>query len=337
MSSDPQAPQDDYGSFVMHGYQFIRQIGEGSFAKVFEVSSLKYRTTFCAKVMEIDRSLIDESGSLNDPELMILRNLDHPNVIRIYDCFVCEDYLFLIFEMCNGGSLANIMERRRLSHPEVLRWFREVVNALAVCHSQGIAHRDIKPDNIFIDAYNRAKVADFGLSTMLAKGQKMCAGACGSPNYVAPEMLTQPDYDPFKADVWSLGVTVYQMATGTLPWNESVTLNSAERPPVVFPRTLDAEMVRVLEKMLCLDPEKRVSMKELSDDRIFIRSTLNSLRRKSGSTATSRMSRTLVSGQLLGLTPERKMSASLSQQQLSKFVTFSTSGSQIDIPTGTCL
>ena len=312
--------------FTVNGYKFIRMIGEGSFSKVFEVYSLKYRATFCAKALQIENI----RAALEDPELQILRNLDHPHVIRIYDSFVWGDYLFLVFELCRGGSLSNLMETRRLTLPEVTRWFREVVSALSACHSLGIAHRDIKPDNIFLDSYNRVKLADFGLSTMLPRDQQSCEGACGSPNYVAPEMLTEEHYDPFKADVWSLGVTFYEMVTGTLPWSEAVTLHGAERGPLCFPPGMDRDMKRLIESMLRLDPNERVSMKEISGDEIFRRTLESSIRRKSHSMQPARSGRGRISGQLLGIAGNIHKPSSFSLANHHQFA-FRTFGSQKNI------
>lgn len=285
--------------YTIHGYRFIREIGQGNFSMVFEVRSERYKSLFCAKVTKLENITADSEGSIDDGEVRALCSLDHPHILRIYDCF-CEDgLLFVILEKCED-CLATAMEKRDVTSKQVILWFRQIVEALLVCHERGVAHRDIKPANIFLDAYNRVKIGDFGLSAILSD-HSLCRDLCGSPNYLAPEVLSGKLYDPFKADVWSLGVTLYEMATGTLPWTEEVTVSGADRPEVAYPLYLDKDIVRVLKKMLVVDPAQRVSLQELAKDPMFFSPLDLGSAARSVKAVTQRSSRSEVSRKLLGI------------------------------------
>ena len=255
---------------ILHGYRFEKLIGEGTYSKAFKVFSFQYGKYFCAKMTEVDDSFFDESGNPRDPELLALLNLDHPNVIKVYNYFRQDSFFFLILELCECGTLNDRLQNKiPLDFMSTKTIMKEVVSALVVCHDLKIAHRDIKPSNIFIDSRGHVKVADFGLSEILATHNAKVCVACGSPSYAAPEIYGDIAYDPFKADVWSLGVTFYEMIFGFLPWPDEITMNGPYRPPLRFPNNTPPELVLLIQKMLSINPDERPTMEMIAKSPIL--------------------------------------------------------------------
>ncbi|OHS94546.1 hypothetical protein TRFO_39271 [Tritrichomonas foetus] len=262
---------------------------------------------------EMYSGLIDENGNVTDMELYALTLLDHPNIIRVYDYFASNCYLFLILEYCNGGTLQdkinNCESYKKGEAPDpqvVFKIVESITSALKICHNSNIAHRDIKPENIFFDEYNRPKLADFGLSSLIGN-DSMVNEACGSIGYLAPEIfansscppesqrkcennqknasinidfLKNSTYDPYKADIWSLGVTFYVMLTGHLPFTSQssgpankaslknplrVTNSLLPSKPLKlsFPPNVDPRLAKMITSMLIFDPECRPSISQI--------------------------------------------------------------------------
>jgi len=152
-----------------------------------------------------------------DAEVASLRHLEHPNVIQMYDHWVEQGLRLIILEFCPQGSLADLIQAGPLPPVQIPVWFRAIAEILSACHAQEIAHRDIKPANILIDVHGRPELADFGLGIAWCHGDMMHNSA-GSILFAPPEILMVRPYDPFKADVWSLGVSLYMMILRGSPW-----------------------------------------------------------------------------------------------------------------------
>ena len=243
--------------FALNGYNFTEMIGKGSLGTVFKAFSERWCSNFAIKVTPVDDALITPDGKLNDPELSALFSLDNPHIIRLYDYFVYEAHLFLVLEYCPYGTLRTLIRTQGLDLSMVSVVISELVEALFYCHEQNIAHRDIKPSNIFIDAGTQVKLADFGLSSF---SMDRVATKCGTPNYAAPEIFSEVEIDPYKADVFSLGVVFYEMLVGSLPFPEG---DLEKKGPVTVPDIGDARVAHVIEMMLDHDPGKRPSMAQL--------------------------------------------------------------------------
>jgi serine/threonine protein kinase len=140
-------------------------------------------------------------------------------VINVYETFVESNFRFIVLEYCPGGSLHDMLSEGPVPMDVLIPYGQQIVGALRACHSHGVAHLDIKPQNILIDKHGRAKLCDFGLALLDRGG--FVKQFKGSVAFLAPEVLRHVDYDPFRADVWSLGVTLFVLATGHLPWPET--------------------------------------------------------------------------------------------------------------------
>ena len=189
-----------------HGYDFIKFLGKGSFASVYLCRSLKYQQYFAIKRAIRHR--------ITDLEYNTLVSLNHPNIVKLYDAFEDDSAQYLVMEYCSNGT---IRQKGKLSYDKFILYSKQLLSALAYCHSRNVAHRDIKPDNIFLDQYGQIKLADFGLAKKF-ENDIQSNEKCGSFMFFSPEMFVQYSVDPFKADIWALGITFFYMATGRFPY-----------------------------------------------------------------------------------------------------------------------
>lgn len=261
-----ESPETPRFPFVINGYEFRSVLGSGTYSQVYKVFSNKYQSEFAAKVTPIE----EDSCPADDQELGALIMLNHPNIIRCYDCFIFDNNMIMILELCEGGNVAEKISNGELKQnlPLCRKYMTDILNALDYCVKMNIAHRDIKPNNIYVDSYGRAKVADFGLSTSVAKHQ-LTNIKCGSYNYAAPEIFSDEPIDAIKTDIWSLGVTFYEMMVGKLPWGEDTPTNEKKKENISFPHFTSESFRNMILLMLDSDPNARPSLQELQNHRFF--------------------------------------------------------------------
>ncbi|OHT12620.1 Spindle assembly checkpoint kinase [Tritrichomonas foetus] len=254
------------------GYQLLSTIGSGSYATAFTIKSLRYDTVFVAKVIynkEKDASTLNEAYQA---EMLTLLSLNHPFVIHLYEYFTDNNMLYIILEYCERGSLMNMIRKNGPINPINLKEFcHQILKGLQYIHSQNIAHRDIKPDNIFVTYKNTVKIADFGFSQYVETGQKIddCRGSIA---YCSPEILKKAVFDPFKADIWALGVTFYVMATGKAPFTgntPNALRHSIEMGIFLMPSNIDESFADMIKKMIVIDPARRLTPNQLLEHDYF--------------------------------------------------------------------
>ena len=201
---------------VVNDYVISAKLGSGSFGAVYKVT--KGSDTFALKVIE--KAELKDPGDIRrlQRELDAMAFVKHPNTVTMLDFFSDKFNFYLILEFCKGGDLASYMLREApLRETIVAAIFKQIATAVAHLHSLGIAHRDLKPENVLITSFPNVKVSDFGLCGFTEQGKM--STFCGSPCYSAPECLSRVPYDGCLADVWSLGVILYELITGHHPWN----------------------------------------------------------------------------------------------------------------------
>lgn len=153
-------------------------------------------------------------------EIKILKQLDHPHIIKLYEIIESDERIYLIMEYAAGGELFDyIVSKDRLPEREACKMYRQVLEGIRYLHGAGIAHRDLKPENLLLDSSQNIKIVDFGLSNVYTSGQ-ILQTACGSPCYAAPEMIAAKPYNGLSVDIWSSGVTLYAMLVGYLPFED---------------------------------------------------------------------------------------------------------------------
>ena len=254
----------------MHHYTFKEYIGKGGFGVVLKIFSEQYQIDFCAKILKKK-----PGSSINDCyEIQSLMEIINPNILYIYDYFIEGDYLFLITQYCPGGTVYDMVKKEGpLRYETFVSYARQLLLALKACHDLGIAHSDIKPPNILIDEYGRPILADFGLAKYY-KESEISYEYSGTILLMAPEVLKKIPHDPFLADIWSLGITFYIMATGTTPWD---TLDARkikcciEEAIITYPTNMNLQIRRFLQRMLKLCPTERASLEDLVLDDLFVK------------------------------------------------------------------
>lgn len=251
-------------------YHLCEELGRGRFGVVHRCYSPLSAHSFACKSID-KRSLSDPTDRrCLDVEPKILRLLSAcPNVLRLHHVYDNDDYLYLVTDLCDGGDLYDrLASGNRFSERDAAAIFNQLMVAVAFCHRVGVAHRDIKPDNILFDSRGRLKLADFGSAEVFGVSSEM-SGVVGTPYYVAPEVLMGRNYDE-KVDVWSAGVILYTMLAGVPPFYgegpaetfEAVLRRSLRFPTKIF-RSVSAEAKDLLRKMICRDVQRRVSAEQV--------------------------------------------------------------------------
>jgi len=155
-------------------------------------------------------------------EIAIMKILKHKNVIQLKEVLQSQNNIYIVLELITGGELFDkIVKAKKFPENVARRYFQQLISAMDYCHNNGIAHRDLKPENILLDAEGNVKISDFGLSNFSNLDPTyLMQTTCGTPNYVAPEVLSAKGYVGFRADVWSAGVILYVMLCGCLPFED---------------------------------------------------------------------------------------------------------------------
>ncbi|EPQ56490.1 Pkinase-domain-containing protein, partial [Gloeophyllum trabeum ATCC 11539] len=201
-------------------------------------------------------------------EIVIMKLIDHPNILRLYDVWETSNELYLILEYVEGGELFEYLcDKGKMSTSEALDYFQQVISAVDYCHRFNIAHRDLKPENLLLDKDKRIKVADFGMAAWQSSGaQGLLQTACGSPHYAAPEVIMGKSYNGFASDIWSCGVILYALLAGRLPFDDDdlgTLLAKVKIGKFTMPGSFDPLAKDVISRMLEKDPAKRITMAQI--------------------------------------------------------------------------
>ncbi|XP_038987686.1 CBL-interacting protein kinase 8-like isoform X8 [Phoenix dactylifera] len=202
-------------------YEVGRTIGAGTFAKVKFAQNTESGESVAMKVLDratiIKHKMVDQIKR----EIFIMKLVRHPHVVRLYEVLASRTKIYIILEFITGGELFDkIVHHGKLSEADARRYFQQLVDGVDYCHSKGVYHRDLKPENLLLDSQGNLKISDFGLSAVSAQGVSLLHTTCGTPNYVAPEVLSHKGYDGAVADTWSCGVILYVLMAGYLPFDE---------------------------------------------------------------------------------------------------------------------
>lgn len=206
-------------------------------------------------------------------EIVIMKLIDHPNIMRLYDVWETSTELYLILEYIEGGELFDYLcNRGKLSTSEALGYFQQIMVAVDYCHHFNIAHRDLKPENLLLDKDNNIKVADFGMAAWQGK-TNLLQTACGSPHYAAPEVVMGRAYNGACSDIWSCGIVLYALLAGKLPFDDDdmgVLLDKVKIGKFMMPTHLDPSAKDLISKMLEKNPTKRITVSEVLKHPFFL-------------------------------------------------------------------
>ncbi|XP_078348803.1 serine/threonine-protein kinase BRSK2-like [Oculina patagonica] len=216
----------------------------------------------------IDRTKLSEQVlSKVEREIAIMKLVDHPHVLGLYDVYESKKHLFLVLEHVSGGELFDyLVKRGRLPLGEARRFFAQMISAVDFCHKHCVCHRDLKPENLLLDKKMNIKVADFGMASLQVGDNAMLETSCGSPHYACPEVIRGEKYDGRKADVWSCGVILYALLVGALPFDDENLRNLlklVKRGHFSIPVFIPTDVQEMIRGMITVDPEKRITMEEV--------------------------------------------------------------------------
>ncbi|CAC5383789.1 MARK [Mytilus coruscus] len=250
-------------------YRLIKTIGKGNFAKVKLAKHVPTGREVAIKI--IDKTQLNPS-SLQKlfREVRIMKMLDHPNIVKLFEVIQTEKTLYLVMEYASGGEVFDyLVAHGRMKEKEARSKFRQIVSAVQYCHQKHIVHRDLKAENLLLDGDMNIKIADFGFSNEFVPGNKLDT-FCGSPPYAAPELFQGKKYDGPEVDVWSLGVILYTLVSGSLPFDGQNLKELRERVlrgKYRIPFYMSTDCENLLKKFLVLNPTKRASLENIMRDK----------------------------------------------------------------------
>ncbi|KAB5514417.1 hypothetical protein DKX38_028323 [Salix brachista] len=253
-------------------YQLGRTIGEGTYAKVkLAVDSTNGRPV-AIKIM--DRKMVMQSDLRNQVqrEIRTMKLLHHPSIVRIHEVIGTKTKIYMVMEYIPGGQLADKMSyAKKLSESEARKIFHQLIDAVDYCHNRGVYHRDLKPENLLLDGKGNLKVSDFGLCA-LHKTASMLTTTCGSPFYIAPELIARKSYEGAAADVWSCGVILFELLSGDLPFDERNLISLYKKistADYTYPQWFTESQKKLISRILDPNPRKRITLPEIFEDEWF--------------------------------------------------------------------
>lgn len=244
-------------------YEMGVVLGEGAFSKVRLGVDTVTKAEVAVKI--VNQSLIQNMKDMERVirEIHVLKNIKHPNIIRLYEAIDKGTHVYLVMEYAEGGELYEyIAKHGPLPTSEAKKVFHQILSGVDYCHRQLISHRDLKPENVLLDKNLNAKVIDFGLSNDMQPGV-LLKTTCGSPCYAAPEMINGKKYDGAAIDVWSCGVILYCICCGKLPFSEdsqAELFRKISGGVYSIPESVSADAADLIRQFLTVQPEKRITI-----------------------------------------------------------------------------
>ncbi|XP_030548418.1 CBL-interacting protein kinase 5 [Rhodamnia argentea] len=262
------------GATLMHRYELGRMLGQGTFAKVYHGRNLKTGQNVAIKI--IDKEKVLRVGLIDQikREISVMRLVRHPNVVQLYEVMASKTKIYFAMEYVKGGELFNKVAKGKLKEDLARKYFQQLIEAVDFCHSRGVYHRDLKPENLLLDENGNLKVTDFGLSALWESRRQdgLLHTTCGTPAYVAPEVINKKGYDGAKADIWSCGVVLFVLMAGFLPFHDANLMEMYRkiskgdfRCPHWFPH----EVRKLLSKILDPNPSTRITVDKIMNNSWF--------------------------------------------------------------------
>ncbi|XP_020700428.1 CBL-interacting protein kinase 2-like [Dendrobium catenatum] len=262
------------GCILMQRYELGRLLGQGTFAKVFYARNIKTSQSVAIKVIEKDKVLKNGLIDQIKREISVMRLVRHPNIVQLYEVMASRTKIYFVLEYVRGGELFNKVSKGRLKEDVARKYFQQLISAVEFCHSRGAFHRDLKPENLLLDDDGNLKVSDFGLSALAESKRKdgLLHTTCGTPAYVAPEVINRHGYDGAKADIWSCGVILFVLIAGSLPFNDPNLMEmykKIEKAEFKFPNWFPPDVRRLIKKILDPNPTTRITIEEIKENPWF--------------------------------------------------------------------
>ncbi|KAI3447847.1 hypothetical protein Pfo_004512 [Paulownia fortunei] len=267
-------PADELSPNLFKKYELGKLLGCGAFAKVYHARDLRTGQSVAIKSINKQRILKGNLAAHIKREIFIMRRLRHPHIVRLHEVLATKTKIYFVMEFAKGGELFAKIAKGRFSEDLSRKYFQQLISAVDYCHSHGVFHRDLKPENLLLDENWELKVTDFGLSAVTdqIRPDGLLHTLCGTPAYVAPEILAKKGYDGAKVDVWSCGVILFVLNAGYLPFNDSNLMamyRKIYKGEFRCPKWTSPDLKRFLTRILDPNPSTRITVHEILNDPWF--------------------------------------------------------------------
>ncbi|WOH10902.1 hypothetical protein DCAR_0830379 [Daucus carota subsp. sativus] len=268
-SLEAEAPGHLFGK-----YELGKLLGCGAFAKVYHARNIRTGHSVAIKAVSKQKVLKGNLTAHIKREISIMSRLNHPHIVRLHEVMATKTKIYFVLEFAKGGELFTKVAKGRFSEDLSRRYFQQLISAIGYCHSRGVFHRDLKPENLLLDENWNLKVTDFGLSavTEQIRPDGLLHTLCGTPAYVAPEILAKKGYQGDKVDMWSCGIVLFVLNAGYLPFNDPnlmVMYRKIYKGEFRCPKWTSPDLKRLLCRLLDTNPETRISVDEIVSDPWF--------------------------------------------------------------------
>ncbi|KAM4594486.1 serine/threonine-protein kinase PLK1 [Fundulus diaphanus] len=249
-----------------------RFLGKGGFAKCYEITDVETKQVFAGKIVPKALILKQHQREKMTSEIAIHKSLNHANIVGFHGFFEDDDFVFVVLEICRRRSLLELHKRRKaVTEPEARYYMSHLLNGVQYLHNNKVIHRDLKLGNIFLNDDMEVKIGDFGLATKIQFDGERKKTLCGTPNYIAPEVLCKKGHS-YEVDVWSLGCILYTLLVGKPPFETSClkeTYSRIKKNNYVIPWHINPVAASLIKRMLNADPTQRPTVAQLQEDEFF--------------------------------------------------------------------
>lgn len=268
-STGPQCAPAGVRPLQVGFYEIIKTLGKGNFAVVKLARHKVTKTQVAIKIIDKTR-LNSENLEKIYREVQIMKLLNHPHIIKLYQVMETKDMLYIVTEYAKNGEMFDYLTSNgRMSENEARKKFWQILTAVDYCHRHHIVHRDLKTENLLLDANMNIKLADFGFGNFYNAGDPLSTW-CGSPPYAAPEVFEGKEYEGPQLDIWSLGVVLYVLVCGSLPFDGDSLPALRQRVTegrFRIPFFMSQDCENLIRKMLVVDPAKRITVAQIKQHR----------------------------------------------------------------------
>ncbi|XP_047046400.1 CBL-interacting protein kinase 15-like [Lolium rigidum] len=271
------------GKIVMGRYELGRLLGKGAFGKVHYAKNLQSNQGVAIKMMDKEKVLKVGLSEQVRREITTMRLVEHKSIVQLHEVMATRSKIYFVMEYMKGGELfEKVAKGGKLTEGVAHKYFQQLISAVDYCHSRGVYHRDLKPENLLLDENENLKVSDFGLSALSESKRQdgLLHTACGSPAYVAPEVICKGGYDGAKSDIWSCGVILFVLVAGYLPFqgpNLMEMYRKIEKGEFRCPGWVSQKLQKLLYKIMDPDPSKRISIQKIKESTWFRKGPGNTL------------------------------------------------------------
>ncbi|XP_049346948.1 CBL-interacting serine/threonine-protein kinase 6-like [Solanum verrucosum] len=271
---------------VLYGkYELGRVLGQGSFAKVYHARNVVTGENIAMKV--VGKEKVIKVGMMEQikREISVMKMVKHPNIVELHEVMASKTKIYFAMEYVKGGELFEKVAKGKLREDNARGYFQQLISAIDFCHSRGVYHRDLKPENLLLDEEGNLKVTDFGLSAFTdhLRQDGLLHTTCGTPAYVAPEVLGNHGYDGATSDIWSCGVILYVLLAGFLPFQDDNIMamyKKIHKGDFKCPPWMSSDAKKLIVKMLDPNPRTRITASRIMESNWFKKTVPRTLRSK---------------------------------------------------------